>query len=91
MSDTKCPNCGASAWYRAGDGTKNYDCGSSSLSSNPSELCQTRRERDEAIKQNAKLRDIAEAAIDWLKIGNADDKRAAGHIRAELEQIKEGK
>jgi hypothetical protein len=51
MSDTNCPNCGASAWYRAGDGTKNYDCGSSSLSSNPSELCQTRRERDEARQQ----------------------------------------
>ena len=55
MSDTNCPNCGASAWYRAGDGTKNYDCGTSSLSSNPSELCQTRRERDEAIR----ARDVA--------------------------------
>ena len=27
MSDTNCPNCGASAWYRAVDGTKKYDCG----------------------------------------------------------------
>jgi len=49
------------------------------------------QERDEAMEKNAKLRDIAEAAIDWLKLGNPDDKRAAGHIRAELEQIKEGK
>ena len=51
---------------------------------------QYRRERDEAREQNAKLRDIAEAAIDWLKLGNPDDKRAAGHIRAKLDQLKEG-
>lgn len=48
------------------------------------------RERDEAMEKNAKLRDIAEAAIDWLKLGNPDDKRAAGHIRAELDRLKEG-
>lgn len=84
MSDTKCPNCGASAWYRAGDGTKNYDCGSSSLSSNPSELCQTRRERDEAKEQNAKLRDIAEWAVD-----NIFHKCTEDLIRAELEELKQ--
>ena len=27
MSDTKCPNCGASAWYCGIDGVKKYDCG----------------------------------------------------------------
>lgn len=41
-------------------------------------------------KENAKLLDIAESAIDWLNLGNPDDVRAGGHIRAKLDQLKEG-
>jgi len=54
-TNNSCPYCGASAWYRAGDRTKNYDCGSSSLSSTPSELCKTRRERDDWAEKWAEL------------------------------------
>jgi hypothetical protein len=49
------------------------------------------RERDEAMKQNAKLRDIAERAIDYLdqsyRNGFEDE---ANELRAELDQLKEG-
>jgi hypothetical protein len=53
-------------------------------------------DRDTAIleakklrEQNAKLREIAESAIDWLNLGNPDDVRAGAHIRGKLDQLKE--
>ena len=52
---------------------------------------QLERERDEAMAQNAKLREIGERAIDYLnqsyRNGFEDE---ANELRAELEQIKEG-
>ncbi len=49
------------------------------------------RERDEAREQNAKLRYIAERAIDYLdksyRNGFEDE---ANELRAELDQLKEG-
>lgn len=58
----------------------------------------TRKERDEAMKQNAKLRDIAERAVknirearnlsvigDWREIDIIQEK-----LRSELDQLKEG-
>jgi len=51
----------------------------------------TERERDEAREQNAKLRDIAERAINYLdqsyRDGFCDE---ASDLRAELNQLKEG-
>ena len=40
-------------------------------------------------KENAQLRAIAEAAVDWLNLGNPDDVRAGLHIRAKLDQLNE--
>jgi len=45
------------------------------------------RLRKASVEANT-LRDLAEGAIDWLKKGNLDDKRAARYILEKLEQIK---
>jgi hypothetical protein len=47
-------------------------------------------ERDEAREQNAKLREIAEKAIDYLHLGPSYDIRVASYIRDELDKLKEG-
>lgn len=49
-------------------------------------------ERAEAIKQNAKLRDIAERAIEAIPFteGYGEFSYAAAVLRAELNQLKEG-
>ena len=52
-----------------------------------SDVARIAKERDEAREQNAKLREIAESAIDWLNLGNPDDIRAGTHIRAKLDQL----
>jgi hypothetical protein len=46
------------------------------------------RERDEAREQNAKLRDIAERAIEEMESG--DPVGTSDAYRAELDQLKEG-
>ena len=55
------------------------------------EIQSLRRERDEAREENAKLREIAERAINYLdqsyRNGFCDE---ASDLRAELDQVKEG-
>lgn len=79
-----------------------YACGTNKNGSWRSELCNERRAHNQtkrvcgemidrlrkaSVEANT-LRDIAEKAIDWLKRGNLDDKRAARYILEKLEQIK---
>jgi hypothetical protein len=47
------------------------------------------RERDDAREQNAKLRDIAERALNNTKLG-LDSIQRENQLRAELDQLKEG-
>jgi hypothetical protein len=54
------------------------------------ELEATERERDEARKQNAALRDIAERAIDMLEFNAHSNHGTIVQLRAELNQLKEG-
>jgi hypothetical protein len=65
MSDTNCPACGASAWHRAGNGIKNYDCGSSSLSAHQSEFCREREARQKAERERDKAREQRDV---WEKV-----------------------
>lgn len=55
----------------------------------PRQIIDLARQRDEARAQNTKLRAIAEAAVDWLYLGNPDDVRAGVHIRAKLDLLNE--
>jgi hypothetical protein len=52
----------------------------------------SKRERDEARKQNAKLRNIAKRAIEAIPHteGYGEFSYAQGILRAELDQLKEG-
>ena len=55
-------------------------------------LREAERERDEARKQNAKLRNIAKRAIEAIPHteGYGEFSYAQGILRAELDQLKEG-
>ena len=56
-------------------------------------MCVLRRERDEAREENAKLRDIAEMAIEKIEQENwgiRENSESWKQIRSELDQIKEG-
>jgi len=58
----------------------------------PADLCRRlERERDELIERNAKLRDIAERAIELaLAYYDGPCERDGAKLRLELDQLKEG-
>ena len=58
----------------------------------PAELCRRmERERDELLERNAKLRDIAERAIELaLAYYDGPCERDGAKLRIELDQLKEG-
>ena len=51
-------------------------------------LADARKERDKAMEQNAKLRDIAERAIDMLEFNAHSNHGTIVQLRAELDQLK---
>jgi hypothetical protein len=87
MSDTNCPACGASAWHRAGDGIKNYDCGSSSLSAHQSEFCREREARQKAERERDKYWQ-AIIMIDEITKWAGDRTNSVQELLAELEKLK---
>ncbi len=60
------------------------------LASRIAKLPDLERERDEALEQNAKLRDIAEMAITAVALWAGSRTNSAPKLRAELERLKEG-